>query len=174
MPRPTKSKLAELAIAALEDLKGIDIKLIDVARHTTVTEWWVLCTGTSNRHVRSLAENVVEKAKAAQELPRSVQGIERSEWVVVDLGSVVVHVFQVQSRAHYQLEKLIPEMMPLFAVPPPPKDRPAGRKGGKGKKAGKSSGKGSGKKFHKGGKQGKPARSGPPSKKSGKASKKRR
>lgn len=131
MPRLTK--LASLAVKALEDLKALEITVIDVSRHTTVTDWWIICTGTSNRHVKSLAENVVLKAKEAGERPRSIQGLEKSEWVLVDLGSVVVHVLQLQARAHYQLEKLIPESAPSKAAPAPRRaPRPAA--GGKGKK----------------------------------------
>jgi len=133
MPRLTK--LASLAVKALEDLKALEITVLDVSRHTTVTDWWIICTGTSNRHVKSLAENVVLKAKAADERPRSVQGLERSEWVLVDLGSVVVHVLQLQARAHYQLEKLIPESAPVKAAPAPRRAaKPGPAVGGKGKK----------------------------------------
>lgn len=158
MQQPTK-QLAKLVVAALEDLKGIDIKVIDVARHTSITDWWVVCTGTSNRHVRSLAENVVLKAKEAGERTR-IQGLEKSEWVLVDLGGVVVHVLQVQARAHYQLEKLIPEPMPELRparVPAPKKPKPGKKKAGG--KAGKGAGKkkaGAGKRAAPAGKGGKP------------------
>lgn len=131
MAKPTK--LVSLAVKALEDLKGINITVLDVTKHTTVTDWWIICTGTSNRHVKSLAENVVERVKESGERPRGIQGLEKSEWVLVDLGSVVVHVLQVQARAHYQLEKLIPETAP----PRPSKSSLAPRRstGSKAKKA---------------------------------------
>ena len=84
----------------------------------------------------------MEKAKAAGERPRSVQGLEKSEWVLVDLGSVVVHVLQVQARAHYQLEKLIPENMPEHPSAPRRKPagggKPKGKAGSKTKKPGRS------------------------------------
>jgi ribosome-associated protein len=115
MPKP--SKLVNLAVKALEDLKAIDLKVLHVEPHTTVTDWWVICTGTSTRHVKSLAENVVTKAKEAGERPRGIEGAERAEWVLVDLGSVVVHVLQAQARAHYQLEKLMPEDLPSARPP---------------------------------------------------------
>ncbi len=118
MPQPTEtkrskatrlsklSKLAKVAVDALEDLKGQDIKVLDVQKLTTVTDTMIVCTGTSNRHVKSLAQNVAEDAKKAGFRPLGVEGGEAGEWVLVDLGGVVVHVMQAQARAFYQLEKL--------------------------------------------------------------------
>lgn len=109
MPRPTKPKLSELAkiaVQALEDLKGQDIKVLDVQKLTTVTDTMVMCTGTSNRHVKSLAQNVWRDAKEAGFPPLGIEGEDAGEWVLVDLGGVVVHVMQAQARVHYQLEKL--------------------------------------------------------------------
>lgn len=100
------TKLAKLAVTALEDLKGQDIRVLDVKKLTTVTDWMVICTGTSNRHVKSLADNVIEEAKKAGSRPQGAEGREMGEWVLVDLGAVVVHVMQAQTRAFYQLEKL--------------------------------------------------------------------
>lgn len=104
MPRPTK--LAKLAIEALEDVKGVDIKVLDVQKLTPITDTMIVCTGTSNRHVKSLAGSVIEKAKHAGHQPSGVEGMEMGEWVLVDLGGVIVHVMQLQARAFYQLEKL--------------------------------------------------------------------
>lgn len=110
MPRHTsltnRTPLTTVAVGALEDLKGQDIKLLDVRKLTTVTDTMVICTGTSSRHVSSLAQNVVEESKRAGFRPMGIEGKETGEWVLVDLGDVVVHVMQSQARAHYQLEKL--------------------------------------------------------------------
>jgi ribosome-associated protein len=113
MPRTTKAPkaarpqtLAQLAVAALEDVKGQDIKVIDVMKLTTITDTMIVCTGTSNRHVKSLADSVIQKAKENGHRPNGIEGLEQGEWVLVDLGGVVVHVMQVQARAFYQLEKL--------------------------------------------------------------------
>lgn len=102
----SKPKLIDVAIAALEDLKGQDIKIMDVQNLTSITDTMVVCTGTSNRHVKSLADHVVEQAKEQGYRPLGVEGTSESEWVLVDLGDVIVHVMQIQTRAFYQLEKL--------------------------------------------------------------------
>jgi ribosome-associated protein len=98
--------LAALAVTALEDLKGVDIKVLDVRELTPITDCMVICTGTSNRHVRALAENVLEKARGGGHRPIGVEGLNEGEWVLVDLNGVLVHVMQAQPRLFYQLEKL--------------------------------------------------------------------
>ena len=103
---PPKTETIALARAALEDLKGVDLRAIDVRSLTQITDWMLICTGTSNRHVKALAESVIEKAKAAGLRPKGIEGLEVGEWVLVDLGDVLVHVMQAQTRAFYQLEKL--------------------------------------------------------------------
>ncbi len=127
MPRLTKlTKLAQIALTALEDLKGQDIKVLDVQELTTVTDTMIVCTGTSSRHVKALAQNVVEDAKKAGFRPMGMEGTDAGEWVLVDLGGVVVHVMQLQARAFYQLEKLwSPREM---AEPAEPARKPASSK----------------------------------------------
>lgn len=98
--------LTAVAVNALEGLKGTDIRVMDVRTLTTITDWMIMCTGTSNRHVRSLAQSVMDAAKQAGSRPRGVEGLTEGEWVLVDLDGVIVHVMQAQSRAFYQLEKL--------------------------------------------------------------------
>lgn len=98
--------LIDTVVGALEDLKGEQITRLHVAPLTTITDDMVLCTGSSSRHVQSLAQRVVEDAKKQGVQPRGVEGMNRAEWVLVDLGTVVVHVMQAQMRALYQLEKL--------------------------------------------------------------------
>lgn len=98
--------LTDVARHALEDLKAIDVRVLDVRGLTTITDTMLICTGTSSRHVASLAQHVLEKCRQAGYRPMGIEGLDEGEWVLVDLGDAVVHVMQAQTRAFYQLEKL--------------------------------------------------------------------
>lgn len=99
-------KLRDLVVAALEDVKGVDIVVMDVRKLTDITDYMVLASGTSNRNVRALADSVVESAKKGGLQPLGVEGKEGLEWVLIDLGDVVVHVMHPDSREFYDLESL--------------------------------------------------------------------
>ncbi|ACL73354.1 iojap-like protein [Thioalkalivibrio sulfidiphilus HL-EbGr7] len=99
-------ELTELVIKALEDLKGQDIKAIDVRGKTAITDMMVIASGTSDRHVKALADSVVVKAKEAGVMPLGTEGQGDNEWVLVDLNDVVVHVMLPRVRDFYNLEKL--------------------------------------------------------------------
>lgn len=99
-------QLLKLVIDALEDRKGVDIHAIDMKGKSNITDVMVIASGTSSRHVKSLAENVVEEAKKQGCRPLGVEGEQQGEWVLVDLGDVVVHVMQPQVRDFYGLERL--------------------------------------------------------------------
>ncbi|WP_249975478.1 ribosome silencing factor [Vreelandella olivaria] len=98
--------LKNLAIGALEELKARDITQLDVSKLTEVTDLMVIASGTSTRHVAALAENIVEKAKASGLRPRGVEGGVNADWVLVDLGDIVVHIMLPEARALYDLERL--------------------------------------------------------------------
>ena len=89
-----------------ENLKGQDIIAIDVKGKSSITDCMIICTGTSTRHVVSIADHVVQESRAAGLLPLGVEGEATADWVVVDLGDVIVHVMQDESRRLYELEKL--------------------------------------------------------------------
>ena len=102
----TTEELKKLAITALEDLKAEDILVLDVKGKTTITDWIIVATGSSSRHVRSIANNVVIETKKANAPHLGSEGEEDGEWVLVDLGDVIVHVMQRQAREYYDLESL--------------------------------------------------------------------
>ena len=99
-------QLKNLVITALEDLKGKNIITMDVRSHCDFTDVMVFCTGSSNRHVRSLASNVVEEAKKQGQRPLGVEGEDEGDWALIDLGDVIVHVMQAEVRDFYKVEEL--------------------------------------------------------------------
>ena len=99
-------ELLAIVIAALEDVKAVDVRVIDVRDLTSITDRMVIASGTSTRHVKALADNVALKAKQRGFPPLGVEGGETAEWVLLDLGDVVVHVMLPETRAFYGLEKL--------------------------------------------------------------------
>ena len=99
-------ELTTLVLDALDDLKGLNAVTLDVRELTNMMDYLVICSGSSNRHVKSLADNVVRKAKAVGNQPIGVEGEDAGEWVLVDLGDVVVHVMLPATRDFYDLERL--------------------------------------------------------------------
>lgn len=98
--------LLAIVEAALADIKAVDVRVIDVRELTSITDRMVIASGTSTRHVKALADNVVRKAKQHEYPPLGVEGEQAAEWVLIDLGDVVVHVMLPETRAFYGLEKL--------------------------------------------------------------------
>ena len=98
--------LKTFVIDKAEDMKARDVLIIDVEGKSSVTDTMIICSGNSKRHVISIAENVVAESKQAGIPPLSIEGKETGEWVLVDLGDVVLHVMQDETRDFYQLEKL--------------------------------------------------------------------
>lgn len=99
-------ELSGLVIEALQDLKGQDIVRLDVSEMTTVTDYMVVASGTSNRHVKALADAVAEKTRAVGHRPSGVEGEDGGEWILLDLGDTLVHVMLPRVREFYNLEKL--------------------------------------------------------------------
>lgn len=102
----TTEQMKQLALTALEDLKAQDVQVMDVRGMTSITDVMIVASGTSDRHVKALADNVVEAVKKHGVEPIGVEGESSREWVLVDLGDVIVHVMHPQTRAFYNLEKL--------------------------------------------------------------------
>jgi ribosome-associated protein len=99
-------QLAHLSISALEDLKAVNPVVVDVRVMTDVTDYLVIASGTSNRHVKSLADNVSVEAKKSGVRRLGIEGEDAGEWVLVDFGDVVVHVMLPATRDLYDLERL--------------------------------------------------------------------
>ncbi len=96
----------KLIVDALEDIKGRDIVVIDTRKLTSLFERMVIASGDSNRQTRALVANVHDKVKAAGEYVGNTEGEDSGDWVLIDLGDVVVHVMQPAARAHHNLEEL--------------------------------------------------------------------
>lgn len=99
-------KLQKIVVSALEDIKGKDIEVINTTKLTSLFDRMVIATGDSNRQVKALARNVQEKVREAGGEIVSVEGEDAGEWVLVDIGDVVVHVMQPNVRLYYNLEEL--------------------------------------------------------------------
>ena len=102
----TTDQLQQLVVTSLDDFKASDITVIDVSGKSPLTERLVVASGNSTRHVKSMADNLIVKAKAAGNPPLGVEGAREGEWVLVDLNDVIVHLMLPQTRAFYNLEKL--------------------------------------------------------------------
>ena len=100
------ASLRQQVLVALDELKAKDVKEIDVRGKTSITDLLVIASGTSTRHVKSIADEVVKFAKRAGVLPLGVEGQREAEWVLVDLGDIVVHVMLPRIREFYGLERL--------------------------------------------------------------------
>lgn len=109
--------LEKLVLRALEDLKAVNIKVLDVRGLTDVADTMIVASGTSDRHVRSIAEHVVVQAKQAGRRPMGTEGKQDGEWVLVDLQDVLVHVMLPRVREFYALEQ-------LWEAPQAPRRRP--------------------------------------------------
>ncbi len=99
-------ELLKMVESVLDERKGQNITTLDVIGKTSVTDYMVLATSTSERHAKALSDYVVEEVKANGFMPLGVEGQQGSDWVLVDLGDVILHVMTAQAREFYQLEKL--------------------------------------------------------------------
>jgi ribosome-associated protein len=102
----TPENLRNLIVEALEQIKGRDVVAMDVTGLSDMTDYMIIASGTSNRHVKALVDQVVEATTVAGIRPLGVEGRETHEWVLVDVGDALVHVMQVETRSFYDLERL--------------------------------------------------------------------
>jgi len=99
-------ELKALVVNAVEDMKGVDVVVLDVHTMTTITDYMIVASATSSRHLKSIINSVAVEAKAAGCTPLGAEGENEGEWALIDLGDVVLHVMLPQTREFYQLEKL--------------------------------------------------------------------
>lgn len=93
-------------ISCLEDIQAIDTITLDVRKQTTITDYMIICSGRSSRHVKSIAEHLLENMKAHGVPALSSTGLDSGDWALIDFGDIVVHVLQPEIRAFYNLEGL--------------------------------------------------------------------
>ena len=98
--------LSKIACKAMIDLKALELKIFNVKDISSVADVMIIACGNSSRHVKSIADSVSEAAKAQGNPVLGIEGLETCEWVLVDLGDVIVHVMQTHTRDFYELEKL--------------------------------------------------------------------
>lgn len=107
MSKPRSIKAINKAlVGALEEVKALDIQVLDVRNLTTITDTMIIASGRSDRQVRALADKLIEKAKELGIPPLGVEGEQQGTWILVDMGDVIVHIMHPTTRAYYQLEKL--------------------------------------------------------------------
>ncbi|MGL4859774.1 MAG: ribosome silencing factor [Enterobacteriaceae bacterium] len=99
-------ELQQWILDKIIDAKGTDVQALDVRGKSSITDTMIICTGTSSRHVSSIADKVSQSSRGVGVMPLSVSGEQDAEWIIVDLGDVIVHIMQQESRSLYQLEKL--------------------------------------------------------------------
>src|SRR5438046_1691783 len=104
--KPDIQDLENKLIETLEDAKAADIVSLDVRHLTSMTDKILICTGTSRRHVSAIAQHAVTAAKKMDMQPLGVEGADFSEWILIDLGTLIVHIMVADARAFYSLEKL--------------------------------------------------------------------
>ena len=103
---PTVEQLHQLVLSTLEEFKAVDIKTVDVAGLNPLADHFVVASGNSTRHVKSMADKLVQAAKAEGVQPLGVEGEREAQWILVDLNDIIVHLMLPQARAFYNIEKL--------------------------------------------------------------------
>jgi ribosome-associated protein len=105
-PAAALAALKSVILGALDDMKALEVKVLDVRGQTDIADYMVIASGTSDRHVRSVAQRVVEKTKEAGYRPHGCEGLKDADWVLIDLHEMIVHIMLPRVREFYGLEKL--------------------------------------------------------------------
>lgn len=110
-------EMIAVAVKALDDKKGKDIKVLYTAGQTTLAEYFVICTGASNTQVRALADAVEDAMTKAGEEPHHIEGHRGGQWTLMDYSAVVIHIFTGEGRTFYDLERLWSDAAPVDIAP---------------------------------------------------------
>ncbi|MBE6005916.1 MAG: ribosome silencing factor [Lachnospiraceae bacterium] len=100
------SELAKLAIAALEDKKAEDIRIIDIGEVSVLADYFIIASGNNRTQVQAMADEVEQRLGRAGAAPRQVEGYQSANWVLLDFGDVIIHLFDAQNRLFYDLERI--------------------------------------------------------------------
>lgn len=103
---PYENPMLDKLLIALDDIQAVDVVVIDVRGHTSITDYMVIASGRASRHVKAIAETVMVDMKKAGLPALSATGLETGDWAVVDFGDIVLHLMQAESRQYYNLEGL--------------------------------------------------------------------
>ncbi len=99
-------KMAAIAVEALDDRKGEDIRVIDISGISTLADYFIIAAGTNHNQVQALADNVQEKLGRAGYMTKNVEGYDSANWILLDFGDIIVHVFDSENRLFYDLERI--------------------------------------------------------------------
>ena len=102
----TPEEITAVAYRALEDKKAKDVKILKTAEHTVLADYFVICNGSSSTHIKALVDEVDKQLSEAGEPPIRMEGLRSDIWVLMDFGSVIVHIFTDEARKFYDLERL--------------------------------------------------------------------
>ena len=106
MPLLTSKALATLIASAADDIKAIDLVVLNLSKLSSFTDYFVICSGKSDRQVRAIADNILDETKLKNKMPIGIEGYQRGLWILLDFGEVVAHIFYHEVRDYYNLEKL--------------------------------------------------------------------
>lgn len=102
----TESKILNVAKKSLSDDKGLDLKVINIKKKTSIADYMIITSGTSKRHVTTMAKNLQEKIKKKLKFTPKLEGVEKGEWVLIDANSTIINIFKPEIRNFYKLEKI--------------------------------------------------------------------
>ena len=102
----TSRELARMACECIEEKKGIDIKVIDISKISVLADYFIIAGGSNLRQIQSIADNIEEKLGKAGSAPKSVEGYQTSNWILMDYRDIIIHIFNQEERLFYDLERI--------------------------------------------------------------------